>query len=458
MEPYYSDPHVTLHHGDCLDVLREFPDASVHAVVTDPPYGLGNPNPAYVTKALQRWATGDRDHVPDGAGFMGRAWDAFVPPPAVWDECLRILTPGGHMVVFAGPRTQDLMALSIRLAGFEIRDTISWIFAAGFPKSLDVGKAIDKAAGAEREVTSVRMGDVGIQGGNFANATKRGVIEQRDKPATDAAREWSGWGTALKPSFEPVIVARKPLSGTVASTVLQHGTGALNIDGCRVGTDVMRESRMTQAARGGILNANGRDIEHGNWQQKPNDNPAEHIGRWPPNVLLTHSPDCDRCCVEGCPVAELDAQTEVTTSAGGQNGSFRPIGAQPDVKPGFGDTGGASRFFPCFRWEAKANANERPRADGAAHATVKPVALMRWLVKLVTPPHGVVLDPFAGSGTTLQAARAENFDTIGIEREAEYLPLIRERLDRVGSPVYGDDSPWEAPKERQGSIFDLLGS
>lgn len=164
--PYYQDEHVTLYHGDCLDHLRDMPDNSVDAIVTDPPYGLSNTTPDKVADTIVRWASGDREHVPDGRGFMGRPWDAFVPPPAVWDECLRVLKPGGHMLVFAGTRTQDLMGLSIRLAGFELRDSLAWIYGSGFPKSMDVSKAIDKAAGAERAVVGTKR-----LGGNAAQST-----------------------------------------------------------------------------------------------------------------------------------------------------------------------------------------------------------------------------------------------------------------------------------------------
>lgn len=416
-----------LHHGDALAVLRTLPDASVDAIVTDPPYGLAEHKPATITAALVAWTSGDREHVPDGKGFMGRAWDAFVPPPAVWDECLRVLKPGGYLPCFAGSRTADLMGISIRLAGFEIRDTITWHYGSGFPKSLDVSKAIDKAAGAERQVIGVhhRHGGGSASSGSMSGDLGTASELPLTAPATDAARQWSGWGTALKPASEPIIVARKPLDGTVAATVLAHGTGALNIDGCRVGR------------------AAGDRTEYGRDRHLPHANTTASLGvfaevtpyvpapagRWPTNVVFAHAPGCgpDEApgpCVDGCPVAELDAGS------------------------------GASRFFPTFRYQAKAPTAERPKVDGVAHPTVKPLALMRWLVRLVTPPGGTVLDPFAGSGTTLQAARDEGFAAVGIERAAEYLPLIAHRLGD-GLEVVEHVEPEPAPEPVE-SVDEVL--
>lgn len=373
--------------SDCLTALRDMPDASVDAVVTDPPYGLSNTTPDQVADTITRWVSGDREYLPTGRGFMGHEWDGFVPPVAVWDECLRVLKPGGHLLAFAGSRTHDLMTLGIRLAGFEIRDSVAWLYGSGFPKSLDVSKAIDKTAGAERTALGPRVYAGGhIQRsspehlsppiGWFASAQGERTVTA---PATDAARQWEGWGTALKPAFEPVTLARKPLTGTVAANVLEHGTGALNIDGSRIG------------------------------------GPS---GRWPANVVLDESQ-----------AAELDRQSGVSVSrTGGRAGAIGyHAGGTGAERGGHNDSGGASRFF----YVAKAPKSERPVVDGVAHSTVKPVTLMKWLVRMVTPPGGVVLDPFAGSGTTLEAAMLEGFDSIGIEREADYLPLIQARIERA---------------------------
>lgn len=416
---------VTVHHGDCLDVLRGMPDNSTDAVITDPPYGLAEHKPATILAAMTAWAAGDREHVPDGRGFMGRAWDGFVPPPAVWDECLRVLKPGGHLLCFAGARTVDLMGLSIRLAGFEIRDTITWHYGSGFPKSLNVGAAIMKGQG----------------------------LDPLEDEWTPEAEQWRGHGTALKPASEPIIVARKPLTGTVASTVLAHGTGALNVDACRVGTASASDDAAYRAKCASVvgLDSNRNGAAYSEWGGVRSDS-ASTQGRWPTNVVLTHGETCgDVCGDDVCPVVELDAQSGVTRDGtaikrnrtGEQNahGIYGSHVRGPDGDQTFGGQGGASRFFPTFRYQAKAPTRERPKVDGVAHPTVKPLALMAWLVRLVTPPGGVVLDPFAGSGTTLQAARDEGMAAVGIEREASYLPLIAHRLGvELGALIAEDGS------------------
>ena len=314
-DPYYQDERVTLWHGDCLDVLPALPDASVDSVVTDPPYELG---------------------------FMGKGWDAtgIAYNVTVWRECLRVLKPGGHLLAFGGTRTWHRLAVAIEDAGFEVRDSIAWLYSQGFPKSLDVSKAIDRAAGAERGIEARSTGT----------------------PATPDAERWQGWGTALKPAFEPVVVARKPLQGTVASNVLAHGTGALNVDGCRVGAGLFVPGGGGNLPSGGIM---GRKNSG-----KPST--AGHTsGRWPANVVLGHTPDCDVIyegrgeirlegpCAPGCPVAELDRQSGESSSrvgkprgaAHGEGWGMTATGAE------YADTGGASRFF----YVAKAPTSERPR-------------------------------------------------------------------------------------------------
>lgn len=376
---------VDIRHGDCLEVLRDLPDNSVDSVVTDPPYGLSNTKPQQVADVLAAWVTGETEAVPaKKGGFMGKDWDSFVPPPAVWAECLRVLKPGGHMAVFAGARTQDLMGLSIRLAGFEIRDTLGWIYGSGFPKSMDVSKAIDKAAGAEREVVSERPA-YGIGGNGILSGHAEGATAKVTAPATSEAVKWDGWGTALKPAIEPIILARKPLVGTVANNVLTHGVGGLNIDACRVGDDV----RPKGASTGEIVSENGS-------MAGPNTGRTvvgTVTGRFPSNILFDEHA-----------AAELDKQSD-----------------------------NSSRFFPGFKYQAKAPKKERPvleREDGTKvqHPTVKPVALMEWLVTLLTPEGGTTLDPFAGTGTTLQAARNKGFNSIGVEQDDDYIQLIEARL------------------------------
>lgn len=448
--PYYPGTKAVVYNGESLTMMRQMPDNCIDAVVTDPPYGLSALPPALIVKALTAWLSGDREHVPDGRGFMGNAWDSFVPPPAAFDECMRVLKPGGHLLCFAGSRTVDLMAMSIRLAGFEIRDSIAWLYGSGFPKSLNVSKAIDKAAGAEREVIGQRnkLDSYGEQAGNnvYGGGPNHDGVQLITAPATEAAQQWEGWGTALKPAFEPIVVGRKPFPSTVAANVLEHGTGALNIDGCRVEA----KGRPLIESRAEVSVSTFGDGLNGSRHAGTTD-----TGRWPTNVVLDESQ-----------AAELDKQTGVSRSRLG-----KPRGAAPGDGWGmtatgaeYDDQGGASRFFPtvgyredetnpdvrypdtsgttwtkarrehliapAFKYQAKAPTKERPKVDGIAHPTVKPLKLMRWLVRLVTPPDGVVLDFCAGSGTTLEAALLEGFHAVGIEREARYLPLIFERIQR----------------------------
>jgi site-specific DNA-methyltransferase (adenine-specific) len=392
VKPYYADPDgsLALHLGDALTVLRRMPDASVDAVICDPPYALRDLPVELIVEALGEWLSGNREFVPAGKGFMSREWDRFVPPPAAWDECLRVLKPGGRLLAFAAPRTADLMGISIRLAGAEIRDSIMWAFGSGFPK----GKQ------------------------------------------------------QLKPAHEPIVLACKPLSGTVAANVLEHGTGALNIDGCRVAWDpksLAADTARRQQPRCDITGGRLLGGESGGFQGEASS-PA---GRWPTNVLLSHPPlldadgypvgdACAQGCVDGCPVAEMDAQSGVRTSGKMRAGVERAnrdgwSGSMPATTGAetYGDTGGASRFFPVFRYEAKAPAHERPRlADGTVWPTVKPLALMSWLAKLVCPPGGLILDPFAGTGTTLEAAALESFRAIGVERDQAAADLAVARLSK----------------------------
>jgi site-specific DNA-methyltransferase (adenine-specific) len=303
------------------------------------------------------------------------------------------------------------LAVAVEDAGFEIRDSIAWLYGSGFPKSLDVSKAIDRAAG-ELSPENKRFTVAGVVPGSdmLSTAPSAGYIPPQ--PATDAAKQWQGWGTALKPAFEPIVVARKPIHGTVATNVQVFGTGALNIDGCRVGT-------------GGQLKwSTPRDMGYHGGSDSTGEATSNNLGRWPANLVL-----------DGGQADELDRQSgalhkrgNVQASATAESSWFSGSGTSDVVN--YDDLGGASRFFPVFRYEAKAPTTERPTANGTAHPTVKPLDLMRWLVRLVTPPHGVVLDPFAGSGTTAEACIHEHMRCITIEREADYLPLIVARLTK----------------------------
>jgi DNA modification methylase len=430
-------PGALLYQAECLPVLRSLASASVSAVITDPPYGLSDVSSEEVVRAITAWASGDRERVPNGKGFMGNEWDRFVPPPAVWDECFRVLKPGGYMAVFAGSRTADLMGLSIRLAGFEMRDTITWMYGSGFPKSRDIGKDIDKIAGVEREIVGAhKWAHVRGDGSAVKTNTYEGGAQSRrgpmasTAPASEAAKQWDGWGTALKPAGEPIIVARKPLEGTVAANVLEHGTGGMNIDGCRV----------PAVGRPHIQNNGGAKLDacYGSGKNGSKSLGVTDQGRWPANVVLSHTEWCDKgYCEDGCPIAELDAQSGITKDGVATNRNR--LGIKPNrvygvygnltEDQGYGGVGGASRFFNTFRYQAKAPRSERPVVNGVAHPTVKPLALMEWLVTLFTPPYGVVLDPFAGSGTTGHAALKLGFNSIMVERAAEYKPLIDKRLN-----------------------------
>ncbi|SKT95980.1 DNA-methyltransferase [Mycobacteroides abscessus] len=419
--PHYQDDSVTLHHGDCIDVLRELPERSVDAVVTDPPYGIRFMGKAWDGADIEeRTARGrETNPMPKGVGgpqggYRSRAAEAgrydlsanaaFGEWCSAWaTECLRILKPGGHLLAFGGSRTWHRLSSGIEDAGFEIRDSIAWLYGSGFPKSMDVSKAIDKAAGVGQAKRT------GKESGTYGAFTGNNTITA---PVTADAKQWQGWGTALKPAFEPIVVARKPLAGTVAANVLEHGTGALNINACRIHTagSEARSYTVKRLKPGAELNRTG-----GNWR------PADGVeyegtttdGRWPTNVVL----DAHQAEV-------LDQQSGLLKS-GARTGK-RSSGTCE--APREASQGGASRFFPVFRYEAKAPTSERPSADGVQHPTVKPLDLMRWLVRLVTPVGAVVLEPFAGSGTTAEACILEDRRCIAIEREAEYLPLIVSRL------------------------------
>ena len=410
----------TIIHGDCLEELKKLDDNSVDAVICDPPYGLSNTKPQQVADVLKAWVTGDTVSVPaKRGGFMGKDWDSFVPPPAVWAECMRVLKPGGHMAVFAGARTQDLMGLSIRLAGFEIRDALGWIYGSGFPKSMDVSKAIDKAAGKKGAVIGERTfgktstgQNSGWNKNNVASSGRQDILA----PATPEAEQWDGWGTALKPAIEPIILARKPLDGTVANNVLAHGVGGLNIDACRVSTDddTSRPNGVTAI-----------------WQEdgtaKAGIGGGSPAGRFPANVLLDEHAAEEMDKQSGTSVSKRSPRSNGTDHTGAE--SYTPDAGSMEPR-GHNDSGGASRFFPVFKYQAKAPKRERPvivREDGTKvqHPTVKPLKLMEWLVTLITPEGGTILDPFAGTGTTLQAATNKGFQPIGIEADADYIQLIQ---------------------------------
>lgn len=457
---HYRDDQVTLWCGDALEALREMPDESVDAVVTDPPYGLefmGKEWDSFKPSAAQIRTRSDERTNPTAGKSVTSTPEAYVAgrPFQAWchawtTECLRVLKPGGHLLAFGGTRTWHRLVCAIEDVGFEIRDSITWMYATGFPKSLDVSKAIDKAAGVEREVLGESPHARNRQASSYqADGTLHGYIGRPEgrrlvtAATTDNARQWAGWGTALKPAHEPICVARKPLNGTVAANVLAYGTGALNVDGCRVGAG---EPDGRTRERDGETSAATRYGSGAEFSMPPGPRGGSADGRWPTNVILSHAGSdevgdlCADGCVPGCPVAELDKQSGTLTSGvlaphhnakASTNASLSGPNQEGRIKGTFGgDSGGASRFFPAFRYEAKAHSSERPRVDGVAHPTVKPVDLMAWLVRLVTSPDAVVLDPFAGSGTTGEACIVEGRRAVLIERDPNYLPLVVTRLTK----------------------------
>lgn len=419
---------ISIHHGDCLEIMKTLPDNSVDAIVTDPPYGLS---------------------------FMGKHWDYDVPTEDIWREALRVLKPGGHLLSFFGTRTYHRGVVRIEDAGFEIRDQIMWIYGSGFPKSHNIDKAIDKMLGAEREVVcdnpnhrKNELGETHKTGTMVGEPhSGNGLITA---PKSDQAKQWQGWGTALKPANEPIVVARKPLEKglTVAENVLKWGTGAINVDESRIASESMPKSCTNQNIKGNSYKSDNSEKVRDSIY-KPNSQ-----GRWPANIIF----DEDAASM-------LDEQAPKTggrwgkKTLGDSNSMFGVGGGYGVCESSIGDIGGASRFF----YVAKASKSERnaglegmpkikrnitnghgrgavntSKGDGTGirenrpsenfHPTVKPIKLMQYLIKLVTPPNGTVLDPFMGSGSTGVAAKNLGFNFIGCEMNEEYFEIAKTRL------------------------------
>jgi len=431
---------IKLVNGNSLGYLKTLEDSSIESVVCDPPYGLSQLKQKEYLKIMGEWARGNFSYMPKKKGFMGQSWDGFVPPPSLWSEVLRILKPGGHALVFAGSRTQDLMGLSLRIAGFEIRDCIQWVYGSGFPKSYNIGKAVDKALGNEREVVGIK------ERGSVEEAIKKGVgytadpANQNNKKVfgygtetiTKGSSDWEGWGTALKPAYEPILLVRKPLEGTVVQNTLEYGVGGINIDGCRVGDivqDTSKNGRSSDVHKSSVYKSGLKDNVDGKIT----------VGRFPSNFILSPRDG------EDCPVDLLDKQSGISKSTGGRIGNkdmanFIYGGGKGNSyskgESGFGDVGGASRFFYCAKASKSERESNQVGKDGKRfniHPTVKPIKLMSYLVRLITPKGGKVLDPFMGSGTTGLACIEEGFDFLGVELNQDYFEIAKVRINEKAS-------------------------
>jgi len=477
----------TILHGNNIELLKQFPDNYFASIVTDSPYGLGKePN---AVKCLSDWLEKGYHEV-KGKGFMGNNWDAFVPQPILWKECFRVLKPGGYLLSFFGTRTYDWGTLAIRLAGFEIRDMISWIYGSGFPKSLDISKAIEGTLlnGTSNKKDFSKLNGERLERGNWGitKFTKEQGFRKKDythetsqsdrigklQPTTDEAKQWEGYGTALKPACEPICVARKPLTGTVAENVLKWGTGGLNIDGCRIPFDSDKDLKSATFGRGtNIIGGNYVGAKHTDGRKNIEANPT---GRFPSNVILDpeSATELDR------QTGQLSSGTPSGTKAGNNNNIYGQFAGGMPVT-GYGDTGGASRFFYC----AKASQDERNAGleelqsekvnDGRkteidnpfqrgetlrknTHPTVKPIALMRYLIRMVTPQGETSLDLFAGSGTTGCAAELEGIDIVLMEAEEQYIPIIQART-AYWRKIAEEETRKVNLQKSQMSIFDVIG-
>lgn len=457
--------NIYLELGDCLDVLKTIDDNSIDSIVTDPPYGIK---------------------------FMGKKWDYDVPSVEIWEECLRVLKPGGYLLSFAGTKTQHRMAVNIEDAGFEIRDMIAWLYGSGFPKSHNVSKAIDKAGGvspkeqahilkSKREIAGLSQEELAeivgctkssIHDWEEGRARAKGSsleymipsVEYRAKLAdtlgytederrrsgtvadrrgdgtviglghsgnlttgghTGVSEVWEGWGTALKPAMEPITMARKPLDGTVACNVLEHGTGALNIDDCRIGYAKSDDPRIgkdyTHNAKAGLEIGDKKDNAGGEVQRLHHQE-----GRWPANVIHDGSEEV----MEAFPDAKGQQGSLTGKEPSGKMGHANCYGRMDkrhESTPRVDDGTSAARFYYC------AKASKKDRGEGNTHPTVKPTDLMRYLCRLVTPPGGIVLDPFMGSGSTGKGALLEGFQFVGIEKEKESYDIAKFRIGEIVS-------------------------
>lgn len=411
MTPYFQKNDITIYHGDLRGIVPSLSLQFDH-VVTDSPYGLG---------------------------FMEKDWDQAVPGPEYWRAIYKACKPGALLLAFGGTRTWHRLACAIEDAEWEIRDCLMWLYGQGFPKTPDVGKLIDKAKGAVREVIGPAIyGDGHIQHNSAKrNQSGRYNFTLRDgvdpdpmvtAPATDLAKAWTGWALALKPAWEPIVLAMKAMEGTIAHNAETYGVAGMNIDACRIKTDeVFHVPQSDPSKREGIVGTN-LGITRSNKEafqaaQRESIAKTQKLGRYPANLILDEES-----------AQLLDEQTGTLTS-GSNNVRTKPgdgyhggLGKAGDVQVSYGDSGGASRFFYCPK------ASKRERGEGNDHPTVKPLALMKYLLTLLsTPTGGLILDPFAGSGTTLLAAASLGRPCVGIELEEHYCEIIARRLEATNA-------------------------
>ncbi len=502
--------------GDCLELLKEIPDNSVDTLISDPPYGLSKHSTEEVVACLSAWVKGEEYQPKVSGGFMGKSWDAWVPSPTVWKECFRVLKPGAMCLVFAGTRSMDLMAISLRLAGFELRDSIgylhedtgqapliAYVYGQGFPKSTDISKQLDKQAGVKRDVVGIHYihGGGSPKSGSMSGELGRASELPLTAPATDAAKQWDGYGTALKPAFEPILLAMKPIEKTFAENALKHGVAGLNIDAGRVSVDPQVDSAQLRT-----INRNIRPSSEG-WglsllkSTKPSVINLE--GRFPANIIT----DGSEQVVSLFPETKSGAmKKEIPAYEGGSNTTFLRGRSGPSNQ--HGDSGSAARFFYCAKASPSERnngceslpENERPVAGNNQgtrvcttcgltdnsindhsscggelvykqckplknnHPTVKPVALLEYLCKITrTPTGGVVLDPFMGSGTTGIACKLTGRDFIGMEQDSHYFEIAKQRIENYTpgekkkiNPVKKEESKKVNPsvEVKQPSLFE----
>ena len=442
----------TIIQGNALKILKQIPDNSIDTVITDPPYGLSNLSEKKVRKALLKWLSGEEDYIPSGKGFMGKDWDAFVPPPALWREVFRVMKYGATALVFAGTRTQDIMTMSMRLAGFKIRDTLMWLYGSGMPKSQDISKMIDKEFGVEREIIG-RNPNSRENSGKENTLYKSGTVGKTDyitAPATPEAKIWEGYKThGLKPAYEPIIMAVKPNDGTYVDNALKCGVAGLNIDETRI--EYLSEYDKSQAIPQGKITT-----KIGNFAgktQKPeverntiNKDSYELKGRFPANILLDE--ESAKMLDEQAP--QIGAFAKVRKGHSGKSGGiYHDYKERGDDGKTFYNNGlgGASRFF----YVAKASKKERneglPKEMRNNHPTIKPLALIEYLVKLTKMPNEdqIYLDPFIGTGITAKAVLKQHRNFIGIELSEEYIKIAKKKIEPYMQKMTLDQYAEEKP-------------